>query len=379
MFGRKLNFATIAGIKIGIDFTWFFIAILLTWSLADGFFPYVYPNLPVSSYWVMGLVGMLGLFVCVVLHELGHSLVAKHYKLPVEQITLFVFGGVSEIKKEPPTPKIEFLMAIAGPAVSVALGVLFYVLFHFGKLGQWNLPTVAILGYLGLINIILAVFNLIPAFPLDGGRVLRSILWAIKKDSAWATRVSTRIGSGFGILMILLGVFGLITGNLIGGIWFIILGFFLQRAALQSRSQFYITHELRGEKVQRFMTKEPIAVAPNVTIKDFVHEYVYASYHQLYPVTQKGNLIGYISLQEVKEIPHEIWGKATVEEAMVPAGKFKTISPDATALEALDMINQFHVPVLLVTKGKTLVGIITAHDLFKMISIKLALEGEMGS
>lgn len=376
MFGRKLNFATIAGIKIGIDFTWFFIAILLTWSLADGFFPYLYPNLPVSAYWLMGFIGMLGLFVCVVLHELGHSLVAKHYKLPVEQITLFVFGGVSEIKKEPPTPKIEFLMAIAGPAVSVALGVLFYVLFHFGKIGGWYLPAVAILGYLGLINIILAVFNLIPAFPLDGGRVLRSILWAIKKDSAWATRVSTRIGSGFGILMILLGIFGLITGNLIGGIWFIILGFFLQRAALQSRSQFYITHELRGEKVQRFMTKEPIAVAPNVTIKDFVHEYVYASYHQLYPVTQKGNLIGYISLQEVKEIPHEIWGKATVEEAMVPAGTFKTISPDASALEALDMINEFHVPVLLVTKGKTLVGIITAHDLFKMISIKLALEGE---
>lgn len=375
MFGRKYNFLTIAGIKIGIDFTWFFIAILLTWSLAAGYFPYFYPKLTTATYWGMGVIGMLGLFVCVILHELGHALVAKHYKLPVSQITLFIFGGVSEIKKEPQTPKVEFLMAIAGPLVSVVLGVGFYILFYFGKHSHWYIPAVAILGYLGLINIILAIFNMIPAFPLDGGRVLRSILWAIKKDLGWATKVSTQIGSGFGILLILLGIFALITENFIAGIWFVILGLFLQRAAAQSRSQYYISHEMKGEKVQKFMSKNPICVPPDITIRKFVEEYVYESYHQLYPVTQKGSLIGYISLKEIKSIPSEQWKKSLVEEAMVPFGQFKTVSPEASGLEALDLINQSEMPILLVTKGKNLVGIITAQDLFKMISIKLQLEG----
>lgn len=375
MFGRRFNFLTVAGIKIGIDFSWFLIAILLAWSLAAGYFPYYYHNLSLGTYWGMGILGMLGLFICIVLHELGHAMVAKYYRLPISQITLFIFGGVAEIKKEPPTPKIEFLMAIAGPIVSVLLSGILYLLTILGKNAHWPIPIIAVTGYLALINIVLAIFNLIPAFPLDGGRIFRSILWWIKKDAGWATKVSSRIGAGFGMILIFLGIFALITGNFISGVWFVILGLFLQRAAAMSRSQYMISHELRGEKVQKFMTKNPISVSAEITIKKFIDQYVYASYHHLYPVTDHETLIGYISLREVKQIPSENWGGIMVKEVMVPSSEFKTVSPETSALQALELLNQTEMPLLLVVKGKQLVGILTAQDLFKLISIKLELEG----
>jgi len=374
MFGRRFNFLTVAGIKIGIDFSWFLIAILLTWSLAAGYFPYYYHNLSLGTYWGMGIIGMFGLFVCIVLHELGHAMVAKYYKLPISQITLFIFGGVAEIKKEPQTPKVEFLMAIAGPIVSIVLSGILYLFTMIGQHSHWPIPVIAVTGYLALINIVLAVFNLIPAFPLDGGRIFRSVLWWIKKDFGWATKVSSRVGSGFGLILIFLGIFALITGNFISGVWFVILGLFLQKAAAMSRSQYMISHELRGEKVQKFMTKNPISVPPDVSIKKFVDQFVYSSYHHLYPVTENGNLMGYISLREVKLIPSEDWGKIRVNEVMVPSSAFKTVSPETSALQALELINQTEMPILLVVKGKQLVGILTAQDLFKLISIKLELE-----
>ncbi len=377
MFGRRFNFLSVAGIKIGIDFSWFLIAILLAWSLAAGYFPHYHPNLLPSTYWMMGIAGMLGLFICVVLHELGHALVAKHYQLPITQITLFIFGGVAEIKKEPQTPKVEFLMAIAGPIVSVVLGVVLYFLTLWGQSSHWPIPVTAVTGYLALINIVLALFNLIPAFPLDGGRIFRSILWWIKKDAGWATKVASRMGSGFGLILIFLGIFALVTGNFISGVWFVILGLFLQRAAATSRSQYLISHELRGEKVQKFMTKNPISVPPDISVQKFVDEYVYESYHHLYPVTEKGTLTGYVSLMEIKPIASKDWKKILVKEVMVPSTQFKTVSPETSALEALDLINQTEMPILLVIKGKQLVGILTAQDLFKLISIKLELENGM--
>jgi len=377
MFGRRFNFLTVAGIKIGIDFSWFLIAILLAWSLSAGYFPHYYHELSPGTYWAMGIAGMLGLFVCIVLHELGHAMVAKHYKLPISQITLFIFGGVAEIKKEPQTPKVEFLMAIAGPIVSIVLSGALYLLTIIGQHAHWPIPVTAVTGYLALINMVLAIFNLIPAFPLDGGRIFRSILWWIKKDSAWATKVASRVGAGFGMILIFLGIFALITGNFISGVWFVILGLFLQRAAAMSRSQYFISHELRGEKVQKFMTKDPISVSPDTSIKKFVDQYVYESYHHLYPVAEKGTLIGYISLREVKLLPSENWGKILVKEAMVPSSEFKTVSPETSALQALEVLNQTDMPILIVVKGKQLVGILTAQDLFKLISIKLELEGGM--
>lgn len=376
MFGRRFNFLTIAGIKIGIDISWVFIAFLLAWSLAAGYFPFYYPNLSLSTYWAMGIAGMLGLFICVILHELGHAMVAKYFKLPISQITLFIFGGVAEIKKEPQSPKVEFLMAIAGPIVSVILAGGLYLLTLTGLHSHWAVTVVAVTKYLAIINLVLAIFNLIPAFPLDGGRIFRSILWWIKKDSEWATKIASRTGAGFGMLMVFFGIFALITGNIIAGVWFVILGLFLQRAAAMSRSQHIITHELHGEKVQKFMTKKPISVPPEISVEDFVEDYVYHSYHHLYPVTKDGTLIGYISLREVKTIPSENWAKTTVHQAMVASSNFKTVTPEMSALEALNLMNRSEMPILLVVKAKQLVGILTAQDLFKLISIKLELQSD---
>lgn len=374
MFIRRFNFLTFAGIKIGIDISWFFIAILLTWTLADGYFPYYYPGFTSATYWVMGFIGMLGLFVCVTLHEMGHALVAKHYKMPISQITLFLFGGVAEIKQEPKTPKIEFLMAIAGPLVSLVLAIILYGVTLLGKHGGWPVPLVAITGYLALINLMLLIFNMVPAFPLDGGRIFRSILWGWKKNLEWATKVASRIGGGFGFLLMLLGILILFTGNFISGFWLIILGYFLQKAASSSRTQYYIGKELSGVTVEKFMTKNPISVSPEVTIQEFVDKYVYQSYHHLYPVAENGKLLGYISLLEVKSLSAENWKNTLVEKVMVPSSLIQTVSPKTNALEAFNLMNETGYPLLLVVENGHLVGILTAQDLFKLISIKFELE-----
>jgi len=377
MFGRRLNIVTIGGIKIGIDFSWVFIAILLTWTLAGGYFPFQFPHLSGETYWLMGALGMLGLFVCIVLHELGHAVVAKHYKLPVEQITLFLFGGVAEIKKEPKSPKVEFLMAIAGPIVSVVLAAGLYVLAQAGERLEWSVVAIGVISYLATINLIIVVFNMIPAFPLDGGRVFRALLWWWKKDFSWATKVAARLGSGFGFFLIFFGIFLLfITGNIVMGVWLMILGFFLQKAASSSLVQFQIGKELRGIKVSKFMTKDPISVPPDITIREFIDEYLYQSHHHLYPVTEKRTLIGYVSLREVKSLTPEEWVKTPVKKAMVPASSFRTISPDTSASQALALIQEANLPALFVVEDKRLIGILTAQDLFKLISLKLELESD---
>ncbi len=374
MFGKRFNFFSFAGIKIGIDISWLFIAILLSWTLASGHFPFHYPNLSPGTYWLMGIIGMLGLFACVILHELGHAIVAKHYKLPISQITLFIFGGVAEIKKEPQNPKVEFLMAIAGPIVSIFLALSMYFLTKIGEHSGWPVEVVGITSYLAMINTAIVIFNLIPAFPLDGGRVFRAILWWWKKNLSWATQISTRLGSGFGFALIFIGILSFITGNLLGGMWLAIIGLFLQRAASASSTQFYVGQELHGEKVLKFMIKDPISVPSNITVKEFVDQYVYRSFHHFYPVVEKRKLLGYISLKEVKSLSKEEWTKIVVQKAMVPCSKFKTISPDTSALEALNLMQQTDMPVLLVVKDNHFLGILTAQDLFKLITLKLELE-----
>lgn len=377
MFGKRFNILSIAGFNIGIDISWFFIAILLSWTLAVGYFPVNYPHLTSAAYWIMGILGMLGLFVCIVLHELGHAIVAKHYDLPISQITLFLFGGVAEIKKEPTSPKVEFLMAIAGPIVSFLLALILYFLTRIGLQFGWPIAVRGVTAYLALINLLLALFNLIPAFPLDGGRVFRALLWWWKKNLAWATRISALVGSGFGFSLIFLGIFNFMIRNFLAGFWLIILGWFLHRAASSMQTQFYVGKELEGEKVSKFMKIDPISVPPDISIKEFVDQYVYTSHHHLYPVTKERKLLGYISLQEVKSLAHAEWEKTPVSAIMVRNTQFQIVSPETSALQALELIQQTYLPILFVVENDHLVGILTAQDLFKLISLKLELEEEM--
>lgn len=376
MFSKRFNFMTFAGIQIGIDLSWLFIAILLSWTLAVGHFPFAYPGHAIGTYWLMGILGMIGLFVCIVLHELGHALVAKYFKLPVSQITLFLFGGVAELKKEPTSPKVEFLVAIAGPIVTLALSIILFFMTHLGILWDWSFVIIGITEYLTTINLLILFFNLVPAFPLDGGRILRALLWKWKNNLAWATKITTRFGSGFGIFLLFFGIFSFITGNLIGGIWLAILGLFLQRAASASQTQFYVGQELEGEKVSKFMTQEVESVSSEITVTKLLSDHVYKSHHTLYPVTDHKKLLGYISLKEIKELPQERWNTTSIHSLFKPLSDCHTVDPETNALEALALLQDADIPILFVVKDSQLVGLLTSQDLFKLIFLKIALEDE---
>jgi len=218
MFGKSFKLFKILGFEVRIDASWIIIALLITWSLAQGVFPIYADYLTPVTYWILGAAGALGLFISIVVHELSHSLVARRFGLPMRGITLFIFGGVAEMDDEPPSPKAEFFMAIAGPIASIIIGLFFIGLFSVGRVLFWPTPPMILFSYLGTINLILAAFNLLPAFPLDGGRVLRSILWGWRKNLRWATRVSSIISSSFGLALVFLGIFSVLGGGLVGGI-----------------------------------------------------------------------------------------------------------------------------------------------------------------
>jgi len=206
MFGKRFKLFKLMGFEVGIDASWVIIAILIAWSLSTGVFPFQYKDLATQTYWMMGILGAIGLFLSIIAHEFCHSLVARKSGMPMKGITLFIFGGVAEMGEEPPSAKAEFQIAVVGPLSSIAIALLFYAIYALGEVGGWPPPFNGVVAYLAMINMLLAVFNLIPAFPLDGGRILRSILWGWKKNLRWATRVASGIGSGFGIFLIVLGV-----------------------------------------------------------------------------------------------------------------------------------------------------------------------------
>jgi len=375
MFGKRIKLFKLLGFEVSLDFSWIFIAILIAWSLSEGFFPYYFQDLSTQAYWIMGILGALGLFASIIVHEFAHSLVARHYGLPMKGITLFIFGGVAEMGDEPASPKVEFLMAIVGPVTSLLLAALFYWFAALGKESIWSTPVFGVLQYLGFINGILAAFNLLPAFPLDGGRVLRSILWAIKKNLRWATRISANIGIAFGILLIVLGVLQVLRGNVIGGIWWVLIGMFLQGAARMSYQQILTRQALEGEPVSRFMKRSLITVSPSLSVKELVEDYIYTYHHKLFPVMADGKLLGYVTTRQVQEVPRSEWPQHTVGEIRLASSPDITISPQADAVEALAQISRTGNSRLLVTEGDRLVGIVSLKDLMDFLSMKVELEG----
>ncbi len=228
MFGKGVKLFSLLGFEVRIDASWLLLAVLIIFSLTGGYFPARYEGLSRATYILMGTVGAVGLFVSLIIHELCHSLMARRFGIPMTGITLFMFGGVAQMNKEPDTPKGEFLIAVAGPTASIGLAGLFFMLYAGTSAAGTPEAFSGILAYLGWINVILAIFNMLPAFPLDGGRILRALLWAWKDNLRWATRIASDIGSGFGIALIFLGILSLLAGNLIGGLWWCLIGMFLK-------------------------------------------------------------------------------------------------------------------------------------------------------
>jgi Zn-dependent protease/CBS domain-containing protein len=374
VFGKRIKLFNLLGFQVNIDLSWIIIAVLITWSLARGLFPYLYPGLELETYWLMGAVGALGLFISIVAHEFCHSLVARKFGMPMKGITLFIFGGVAEMGDEPPTAKAEFAMAIVGPISSIVIAVIFYLIYRAGMSGGWDTPINGVIYYVAYINAILAAFNLLPAFPLDGGRVLRSILWGIKGNLRWATRISSAIGSAFGIGLIVFGIFQFIYGNIIGGLWMFLIGMFLKSAAQMSYQQLLVRKALEGEKVSRFMNTNPVSVQDSITVEQLVEDYIYKHHYKMFPVMSGDKLVGCITTRQVKEIPRGAWSQETIREAASHCSPENTISPDTDAIKALAMMNQSGVSRLLVVQDGRLVGIVTLKDLLDFFSLKVELE-----
>lgn len=377
MFGRTFNIFQLRGFQVRADASWLLLAFLITWSLAAGLFPYLYEDLSQSIYWLMGVLGALGLFASIVAHELSHSLVARRYGLPIKNITLFVFGGVAEMHEEPASPAAEFSMAIAGPICSVIIAVLMSLLAFGGRMLDLPLWLNGTLGYLGGINLLLAVFNMVPAFPLDGGRVLRSALWRWKHNLKWATRVTSSIGSGFGIFLIILGVFSFIGGNIIGGIWWFLIGMFLRNAAQMSYQQLILRRALEGEPVSHFMQREVHTVSPGTPLSEFVEDYVYRHHHKLFPVVDKGRLVGCVHTRRLKEVPRESWDTKTVEDIFEPCAEDNSVGPEVDAMKTLLRMSRKGTSRLLVTDNGELQGILSLKDIMRLISLKLEIEEDV--
>jgi Zn-dependent protease len=376
MFGKSISLFKLFGFEVKIDLSWLVIALLITWSLAKGVFPYYYEGLSTTTYWWMGIFGALGLFFSIVFHELCHSLVARKFNLPMKGITLFIFGGVAEMEEEPPSPKAEFYMAIAGPLSSILIGIVFYFIRLAAQSANWPVLTVGVFSYVSYLNFLLAGFNLIPAFPLDGGRVFRSVLWGWKNNMKWATRVASQIGSGFGLVLIFFGVLYIIRGVFISGIWWLLIGLFLRNASQMSYSRLLMSKALEGEPVKRFMKIDPISAPPSITVEQFVDEYLYKYHYKMFPIVDDQKLIGCVTTREVKEVPRNQWNQRTLGEIVKPRSCDNTISSDTDAMKALSSMNKMGVSRLLVVDGDRLAGIIALKDLMGFLSLKLDLEEE---
>lgn len=379
MFENRIKLFTLLGFEIYIDWSWLILAFLITWTLSAGLFPTQFPGLPMYIYWWMGIVGALGLFASIIIHEIGHSVVARGYGIPIKGITLFIFGGVAEMTDEPPSAKSEFLVAIAGPIVSFMASAFFYILFWATAVVGGPMPLAGVLGYLSMINLILGVFNLIPAFPLDGGRVLRAALWGWKKDLALATRISSALGSGFGILLMVLGMINLLGGNIIGGIWWFVLGIFLRSASRSSYQLVLLRQLLAGEPVRNFMSSDPVTVPSSATVRELVENYIYRHHHKFFPVVDDGQLIGGISLKRIKEVPYDEWERRTVRELLLPATEANTLAPETDAMKALTMMHNVGASRMMVVENGRLIGIIALKDLIGFLALKLEIEGERPS
>ena len=374
MFGQRIKIFSLLGFEVRVDLSWIVLAVLVTWSLARGVFPDYFENLSERTYWFMGAAGALGLFLSIIFHELSHSLIARRFGIPMKGITLFIFGGVAEMTEEAPDAKAEFWMAIVGPASSILLGAMIFAIWRYGESAGWPVPAVGVLFYLAWINVALAVFNLIPAFPLDGGRLLRAVLWGFRKNLQWATRITSRLGSGFGILLIALGLYSIIQGQFIGGIWWFLIGMFVRSAAQTSYQQLLTRKALEGEMVSRFMVTNPVTVPPATSLQQLVDHYIYRHHFKMYPIVEDGRLTGCVTLRQLKEVPHDQWNRVTVREVARPCSPAMNIPPDTDALQALSIMNRTGSSRLMVVVGDRLVGIIALKDLLQFLSLKLSLE-----
>ena len=356
----------IAGIRIGINWSWSIVFALIVWSLAAAVFPSTNPGLSDGEYLAMALVAALLFFVSLLLHELGHALQARRDGLEIEGINLWLFGGVAQFKGGFPSAGAEFRIAIAGPLVSLALGLLFVVVAALSGLPN---AVDGVVAWLGFTNLILLAFNLLPALPLDGGRVLRSALWYFRGDLQWATWVASAVGRGFGFLFIGLGIFMLIVEGAFSGAWLAFVGWFLLQAATAEARYIATKQALDGVRVRDLMIRQPVTVGADVTLGHFMDEVAWSRRYTTYPVLEYGRPIGLLAFRSVASVPREEWDTRRVRDAMIPIEEFPSLTEDESALDALAELSADAVHRGLVVADGSLVGLLSITDLARALEV----------
>lgn len=365
--------ARIRGIPIGVHYTWAIAVVMITWSLAAGYFPSSYPGWERLTYWIVGVAAALLLFISVLLHELCHSIVAQARGLTVKSITLFIFGGVSNIGQESDDPQDEFLIAVVGPLSSLALAGLFWLCGRAvpGEAGPLN----AVLAYLAVVNLMLALFNILPGFPLDGGRVLRAILWGATGSMVRGTTIASVVGQVLAFGFIGYGIWQFfIEHDPLSGIWIGFIGWFLNSAAEATRRQTVVQEGFRGVPVSGVMTPDPPVVSPSISVRELVNEYMFRRGLRALPVVADGQIVGLVSLGDVKHLPEPEWDRNSVG-AIMSRPPLRTIGPEAPVSQALELLVQQDVnQVLVLDADGTLAGILSRGDVMRF----LQLRGELG-
>ncbi|MDH5741079.1 MAG: site-2 protease family protein [Nitrospira sp.] len=369
------------GIPIHIHASWFLVFFLATWSLSTGYLPDSLPGLSPERYWTMGAVAAILLFFSVLLHELGHSYVALYYRIPIEQITLFIFGGVAHMRREAPSPKAEFLIAVAGPAVSFVIGGICFLLVVVAETvqRQQGLQGVIMLGVLlGMVNVQLGLFNLIPGFPLDGGRVLRAGLWAWGKDFYRATRQAAVVGLAFGAIFGLVGlivVYGAASGELpasmmSNGGWVVFIGMFLFAAALASRRQAVLRQSLATIPIRDMMVTTVVSIPAQCTLHEAVNQYFQAYGYGGFPVLDDRRLVGLVTVFEVQSVAPALWAWRQVEQVMRPVSESLVITPEVPVIHAMERMARGGWDRLVVMQDGQVVGLVTQSAIVHFLQLR---------
>ena len=364
MVKQSIPLGRIFNIPIGLDYSWFLIFALITWTLATGYYPAEFKNWPSSEYWITAGVTAVLFFASVLLHELGHSVVALRYKIPVRSITLFIFGGVAQIGAEPPFATAEFWIAIAGPLVSFILAGIFALLETVSASFS---PLLALAKYLAYINGTLGLFNLIPGFPLDGGRVFRAIVWGITQNFHKANQIAATVGRAIAFIFILVGVWQVFSGNFLGGIWIAFIGWFLESAANAQLQQQAIQDLLSGHTVSQAMNQSYTIIPSNTTIQQLADEHILGEGRRFFIIEEMDKVLGILTLHNIKEVPRSDWSNTTVDQRMIPADQMHRAYPDEALWDALKMMDENGVNQVPVMEGEHMLGVLSREGVISFL------------
>ena len=361
----------IAGIEIGVHWSWLFIFVLVTWSFATGILEQFFPEWSEVRRWVVGAIVSGIFFVSILLHELSHSLVAKARGIEVKGITLFIFGGVSTLEREARSAGEEFQIAIVGPLTSLVIGAMFAVAWAVLRGPAPGVGAVA--GYLAFINGVIAAFNMLPGFPLDGGRVFRSIVWWRNRDLLRATRISAKTGEYVAYLLMGLGVVQFVTFNPIGGLWMVLIGWFLRGASAGSYQQMVSEVALEGVMAGDVARRDYVTVTPTMTIAELVDEHLLSGHGRCFPVVAGDELLGLITLTDIRHLERERWQNTSVYRAMTPFEQLRTVSSQDDAKAVLQTMGEGNVNQVPVVDGRWLVGMVSRADILRLIQVRHAM------